>query len=110
MHEWTRAFFGAHAFKLNTKKTKLMATGQRRKLRGKFLGVDGRLPIAVMDSKADFRYLGVQMSIGLTWDAEISRLQKHVDWVGASIRTHGNGKCINHGWTPFIRMWATPSI
>ena len=55
MHEWTRAFFGAHAFKLNTKKTKLMATGQRRKLRGKFLGVDGRIPIAAMDSKADFR-------------------------------------------------------
>ena len=32
MHNWTRAFFGAHAFKLNTKKTKLVATSRAEEL------------------------------------------------------------------------------
>jgi hypothetical protein len=36
MHEWTREFFGAHAFKINAKKTKLTCTSDGDELRGQF--------------------------------------------------------------------------
>ena len=89
MHNWTRAFFGAHAFKLNTTKTKLTATGGLGALKGRFLGVDGTRAIKVSPSSYAVRYLGVMLNLDLTWEAEMARLNRAVDRVGASIRTHG---------------------
>jgi hypothetical protein len=49
MHDWTRSFFGAHAFKLNTKKTKLTTTAPLSTVRAGFFSVAdrtrGRLPV-----------------------------------------------------------------
>jgi hypothetical protein len=90
MHQWTREFFGAHAFKLNTKKTKLSCTSTSglEAVRGRFFGVSGRIAIAPIPANEDFRYLGVRMALDGSHSAEIKRLQKRVDMVRASIRTN----------------------
>ena len=59
MHQWTREFFGAHAFKLNAKKTKLTGYCAPGELDGKFFTVDGITAIEPIPPSTDFRYLGV---------------------------------------------------
>jgi hypothetical protein len=88
MHQWTREFFGAHAFKLNTKKTKLTCTSGHNSMSGRFYGVSGHKAIIPIPASEDFRYLGIRIALDGSWDAEIRRLQGQVDRVRASIRTH----------------------
>ena len=56
MHQWTREFFGAHAFKLNTKKTKLSCTSSDglESLHSMFYGVSGQVAINPIPANEDF--------------------------------------------------------
>ena len=89
MHQWTRESFGAHAFKLNAKKTKLTGYCAPGELDGKFFTVDGTTAIEPIPPSTDFRYLGVRIALDRSWEAELQRLDRAVNHVGAIIRTHG---------------------
>ena len=89
MHEWTRSFFGAHSFKLNTKKTKLSSTGRLAVIKDRFLGVNGSLAIIPIPPSQSFRYLGVMISLDGSFSGELKRLECNVQRVRDSIRTHG---------------------
>ena len=89
MHEWTRSFFGAHSFKLNTKKTKLTSTGKLALVKNRFLGVNGIHAIIPIPPTQSFRYLGVMISLDGSFKGELTRLERNVQRVRDSIRTHG---------------------
>ena len=88
MHDWTREFFGAHSFKLNTGKTKLTSTQGDSQLRGTFFGVNGQVAVKPIPATQDFRYLGVRIALDMSWEAELQRLENHVNHVISAIRTH----------------------
>ncbi len=84
LHEWVRSFFGAHAFKINAKKTKFVTTANPARLRC-LRGVDGRSHIVPLPSRTSFRYLGVLLNLDCTWDDELARLEKLVWFVRGRI-------------------------
>jgi len=75
LREWVCSFFGAHAFKINTKKTKFV-TSCPPGLVACLVGVDGVSHIRALPSSTSFRYLGVMVSMDLDWTAELERLEK----------------------------------
>ena len=75
LHEWVRSFFGAHAFKINAKKTKFVSSADPAQVRC-LPGVDGTSHIKALPSDTTFRYLGVLLNMECTWDAELARLEK----------------------------------
>jgi hypothetical protein len=89
MHNWTRAFFGAHSFKLNATKTKLTTTAPLSAVEGQFLSVNGRETVIPISPSTHFRYLGVRIALDGSYDGELERLQAHVDHVSRAIRNYG---------------------
>jgi exonuclease III len=87
LHEWVRSFFGAHAFKINAKKTKFVTTANPARV-GCLRGVDGRSHIAPLPSRTSFRYLGVLLNLDCKWDDELDRLEKLVWFVRGRILTY----------------------
>jgi hypothetical protein len=75
LHEWVRSFFGAHAFKINAKKTKFVSSVDPAQVRC-LPGVDGTSHIAALPSDFTFRYLGVLLNMECTWKEELARLEK----------------------------------
>ena len=73
LHEWVRSFFGAHAFKINAKKTKFVSSADPAQVRC-LPGVDGTSHIKALPSDTTFRYLGVLLNMECTWDEELARL------------------------------------
>ena len=88
MHAWTRAFFGAHCFKLNPSKT-VFTSSRRPPSEFRLLSVSGNSWATWSDSSTAFRYLGVRINIDLDWSAELKRLSKAVAGLRASIICHG---------------------
>lgn len=102
MHAWVREFFGAHSFKLNCKKTKLLSS---------YVGpcppvlpsVDGRdrvqapaggplprraSPSSSLPDPETIRYLGAWLNLDLDWKTQVARMDRSVHAVCASIRTN----------------------
>lgn len=77
MHAWTRSFFGAHAFKINSKKTNSMTTVDPAQVVC-LAAVDGKGHIVPQGPNFSSRYLGVQVNLALNCDTEMSRLRKLV--------------------------------
>jgi hypothetical protein len=75
LHEWVRSFFGAHAFKINAKKTKFVSSVDPAQVRC-LPGVDGITHIRALPSGTSFRYLGVMLNMECTWKEEFDRLEK----------------------------------
>ena len=84
LHEWVRGFFGAHAFKINSKKTKYICSVDPRGV-DCLHGVDGIAHISPLPSCTSFRYLGVLLNMDCTWNDEVERLEKLVLFVRARI-------------------------
>ena len=64
LHEWVRGFFGAHAFKINSKKTKYICSVDPAGVEC-LHGVDGIAHISPLPSCTSFRYLGGASKHGL---------------------------------------------
>jgi ribonuclease HI len=84
LHEWVRGFFGAHAFKINSKKTKYVCSVDPAGV-GCLHGVDGIAHISPLPSCTSFRYLGVLLNMDCNWNDEVLRLEKLVLFVRARI-------------------------
>jgi exonuclease III len=84
LHEWVREFFGAHAFKINSKKTKYICSVDPAGVEC-LHGVDGVGHISPLASSTTFRYLGVLLNMDCTWNDEVVRLEKLVLFVRARI-------------------------
>jgi hypothetical protein len=84
LHEWVREFFGAHAFKINSKKTKYVCSVDPTGVRC-LHGVDGIAHISPLASGTTFRYLGVLLNMDCTWSDEVERLEKLVLFVRGRI-------------------------
>jgi hypothetical protein len=84
LHEWVRSFFGAHAFKINAKKTKFVSSVDPAQVRC-LPGVDGTTHIMALPSGTSFRYLGVLLNMECTWKEELDRLEKLMWFVRARI-------------------------
>ena len=87
LHDWVCSFFGAHAFKINTKKTKFVVSRAPAGVPC-LIGVDGRSHIRALSSDVPFRYLGVMVNMDLTWGAELKRLEKLFWFVHGRLKNH----------------------
>ena len=88
MHEWVRAFFGAHCFELNCKKTELVCSAGRgsEALAGKVRSVCGVKSVDPKPPNHTIRYLGVWINIRGTWGQQVGRMDRSVHAVCSSIR------------------------
>jgi hypothetical protein len=84
LHEWVRGFFGAHAFKINSKKTKYVCSADPAGVEC-LHGVDGIAHISPLPSCTSFRYLGILLNLDCKWNDEVERLEKLVLFVRARI-------------------------
>ena len=82
MHAWTRAFFGAHCFKLNPSKT-VFTSSKRPPSSFRLSSVSGKAWVTWCDASTAFRYLGVKINIDLDWSAELDAV---ADDGGAEVR------------------------
>jgi exonuclease III len=76
MHAWVRAFFGAHSFELNTKKTKYLCSHPHKA--PTLASVDGTSIIQPLGRDATFRYLGLRLNLKLDWKVERARMRGKV--------------------------------
>ena len=91
MHAWVRAFFGAHGFGMNVVKTRFMCSDfdSDHPERSPILpSVDGGTMIEPEGPGAVFRYLGILMSLDLSWGEQIAVMKAKVRNVCASIRSN----------------------
>ena len=91
MHQWTRSFFGAHAFRINSKKTKFFSSQPLSKSDCTLPSVDGRTSSPPLPSSTLFRYLGVIISMDLDWSGEMKALGQKFWVVRASILSNSLG-------------------
>ena len=84
LHEWVRSFFGAHAFKINEKKTVFVSSRDPSTV-SCLPGVDGFAHITPLPSTKTFRYLGVRLNMECGWEEEVDRLEKLVHFVRGRI-------------------------
>ena len=87
MHEWVREFFGAHCAALNCTKTELLCPSARtmEALRGRLKSVDGTVSIVPRPPGHTIRYLGVWLNIKLCWNTQITKMDRTVRLVCASM-------------------------
>lgn len=89
MHEWVRAFFGAHSFTLNCKKTKFLCSSVR--LAPRLASVNGEKEILPLKGSTFVRYLGVWINLDLAWHgpkSQRSKLEWAVNCTCLNIRRH----------------------
>jgi hypothetical protein len=82
MHEWVREFCWAHYFKLNAIKCKYFISDYQGPNDPRWLlSVDGKENITPLPPSKQFRYLGLWISMDLSWSMQIQTLNKMVmDW------------------------------
>jgi hypothetical protein len=85
LHGFVRSFFGAHAWRINAKKTKFVVSVDPRTIRPLY-SVDGRDAIKPLARTTTFRYLGVLLNMALDWSDELARLERFVWFVHSRIR------------------------
>ncbi len=82
MHEWVREFCWVHHFKLNAVKCKYFISDYQGHDDPRWLlSVDGSEKITPLPPSKQFRYLGLWISMDLSWSMQIQILNKMVmDW------------------------------
>ena len=85
LHGFVRSFFGAHAWRINAKKTKFVVSVDPRTIRPLY-SVDGRDAIKPLARTTTFRYLSVLLNMALDWSDELARLERFVWFVNSRIR------------------------
>jgi len=84
MHDWIRKFFRAHSMRLNCGKTELLCS--RDSPAPVLRSVDGESVVVPKGEDHTIRYLGMWVNLGLDWSAQVTRLDRTVRRVCASIR------------------------
>jgi hypothetical protein len=84
-HEWIRAFFGAHIWDFNTKKTKFVIGNPGPTHVPALPDVNGKQSILPLPSSCTFRYLGIHLNLDLDWTTQLEIMDKAVSKVANSI-------------------------
>jgi hypothetical protein len=89
-HEWVRAFFGAHAFQLNVKKTKYLCSDPSLTVETapQIFSVDGASRVTPLVKGESIRYLGIMVNINLDWSLQRGIMTKAVQQTCNSIRRY----------------------